>query len=174
MGDGAEPGTDIGPLIDDRALRRANELIDLATEGGAVIELAGCGHSSGTTNGGYFFPPRVARLPAGENVLKYQEAFAPIMALVLTDDVLDESVALVRDSRMGLSASILTDNLSVAYAFAGHVPAGMVSINLPTTGVEYQAPFGGWNLSGGPFPEAGPRAYEFYTRSKTVAISGLT
>jgi aldehyde dehydrogenase (NAD+) len=49
---------------------------------------------------------------------------------------------------------------------AGH----WVSINLPTTGVEYQAPFGGWNYSGGPFPEAGPRACEFYTRTKTVAV----
>jgi aldehyde dehydrogenase (NAD+) len=52
------------------------------------------------------------------------------------------------------------------------VPAGLVNVNLPTTGVEYQAPFGGWNLSGGPFPEAGDRAHEFYTRSKTVAVSG--
>jgi alpha-ketoglutaric semialdehyde dehydrogenase len=62
--------------------------------------------------------------------------------------------------------------LSVAHEFASHIPAGLVGINLPTTGVEYQAPFGGWNNSGGPFPEAGPRAFEFYTRTKTVAVSG--
>jgi acyl-CoA reductase-like NAD-dependent aldehyde dehydrogenase len=170
VGDGAEPGTDIGPLVDQRALGRANELIGRATREGAIIELEGCGNSSGTDQGGYFFAPVVARLPAGDNVLKRQETFAPIMALVLADDVLTESVTLVRDSHMGLSASILTDSLPVAHEFARRIPAGLVSINLPTTGVEYQAPFGGWNYSGGPFPEAGPRACEFYTRTKTVAV----
>jgi acyl-CoA reductase-like NAD-dependent aldehyde dehydrogenase len=171
MGDGAQPGTDIGPLVDERALVRANELIERAAEDGAVIELAGCAQGAGAANGGYFFAPRVARLPAGDNVLRRQEAFAPIMALVLADDVLDESIAIVSDSRLGLSASLLTDSLSAAHAFARRVPAGMVSVNLPTTGVEYQAPFGGWNQSGGPFTEAGPHAFAFYTRSKTVAIS---
>jgi alpha-ketoglutaric semialdehyde dehydrogenase len=173
MGDGAEPGTDIGPLVDKRALSRANALIERATDDGAVIELAGCAQSAAAAGDGYFFAPRVARLPAGDNVLKRQEAFAPIMAVVLADDVLDESVALISDSRLGLSAAILTDSLAAGHAFARRVPAGMVSINLPTTGVEYQAPFGGWNQSGGPFPEAGPRAFEFYTRTKTVAISAL-
>jgi acyl-CoA reductase-like NAD-dependent aldehyde dehydrogenase len=173
MGDGAEPDTDIGPLIDQGALRRSNELIERAGDDGAIMELSGCRQGSGIDNRGYFFAPRVARLQAGENALKRQEAFAPIMALVLADDVMDESVSLVSESHMGLSASILTDSLSMGHAFARRVSAGMVSINLPTTGVEYQAPFGGWNHSGGPFPEAGPRAYEFYTRSKTVAISAL-
>jgi alpha-ketoglutaric semialdehyde dehydrogenase len=172
MGDGTEPGTDIGPLIDRRALSRANELIDRAADEGAAIELADRVATGGATEGGYFFAPLVARLPVGDNVLKRQEAFAPIMALVLADDLLAESLALVRASHMGLSASILTDSLSVAHEFASHIPAGLVGINLPTTGVEYQAPFGGWNNSGGPFPEAGPRAFEFYTRTKTVAVSG--
>jgi acyl-CoA reductase-like NAD-dependent aldehyde dehydrogenase len=60
------------------------------------------------------------------------------------------------DSRMGLSASILTNSLDLAQEFARRVPAGLVNVN----------------LSGGPFPEAGDRAHEFYTRVKTVAVSG--
>ena len=136
-----------------------------------MTELIGCGRGS-VTGDGYFFAPRVVRLPESDNVLKRQETFAPVLAMALADDVVADGVAMAADSQMGLSASILTERLDLAQAFARRVPAGLVSVNLPTTGVEYQAPFGGWNLSGGPFPEAGDRAHEFYTRSKTVAVSG--
>ncbi len=171
MGDPAAPGTDLGPLIDRNAVHRADRLLTEAIESGAVSELSGCG-GSGATGDGYFFAPRVLRLPESDNVLKRQELFAPVLALSLADDVLAAGVAMAADSQMGLSASILTERLDLAHAFARRVPAGLVNVNLPTTGVEYQAPFGGWNLSGGPFPEAGDRAHEFYTRSKTVAVSG--
>ena len=106
-------------------------------------------------------------------MLKRQETFAPVLAVALADDVIEDGLAMARDSRMGLSAAILTNSLDLAHEFARRVPAGLVNVNLPTTGVEYQAPFGGWNFSGGPFPEAGDRAHEFYTRSKTVAVSGV-
>ncbi len=172
MGDGADTATDLGPLVDRGAVSRAGRLLDQAVESGAVSELAGCGRS--TANGsGYFFSPRVLRLPEGDNVLKRQETFAPVLAVALADDVIEDGLAMARDSRMGLSAAILTNSLDLAHEFARRVPAGLVNVNLPTTGVEYQAPFGGWNFSGGPFPEAGDRAHEFYTRSKTVAVSGV-
>jgi acyl-CoA reductase-like NAD-dependent aldehyde dehydrogenase len=170
VGDGAEPGTEVGPLVELRAMQRADDLLVRAIAGGAVCELMGPGVSTGAKDG-YFFAPRVARLPRGSNALKKEESFAPILSLAIADDVVDESLELARQSRMGLSAAILTHNLGLAHSFARRVPAGLVSINLPTTGVEYQAPFGGWNMSGGAFPEAGGRAHEFYTRTKTVAIN---
>ena len=172
MGDGADPATDLGPLVDRGAVSRADRLLDQAVESGAVSELAGCGRSTANGNG-YFFAPRVLRLPEGDNVLKRQETFAPVLAVALADDVIEDGLAMARDSQMGLSAAILTNSLDLAHEFVRRVPTGLVNVNLPTTGVEYRAPFGGWNLSGGPFPEAGDRAHEFYTRSKTVAASGV-
>jgi alpha-ketoglutaric semialdehyde dehydrogenase len=172
MGDGADPGTSLGPLIDRGAVTRAGRLVDQAVESGAVSELSGCGGSTAIADG-YYFAPRVLRLPDGDNVLKRQETFAPVLAVALAADAVECGLAMATGSRMGLSASILTNSLDLAQEFARRVPAGLVNVNLPTTGVEYQAPFGGWNLSGGPFPEAGDRAHEFYTRSKTVAVSGV-
>lgn len=170
LGDGADSGTDLGPLVDRTALHRANDLYDRAIDAGAVSELSGCGTSAADADG-YFFEPRVVRLPQGEHLLKTQEAFAPILSLVLADDVVDEGLSLVSQCGMGLSASILTDSLSAADDFSRRVSAGLVNVNLPTTGVEYQAAFGGWNLSGGPFPEGGAGAEEFYVRTKTVATA---
>jgi alpha-ketoglutaric semialdehyde dehydrogenase len=172
MGDGADPGTDLGPLIDRGAVSRAGRLVDQAVESGAVSELSGCGRSTGSADG-YYFAPRVLRLPEGDNVLKRQETFAPALAVALAADAVECGLAMATGSRMGLSASILTNSLDLAQEFARRVRPGLVNVNLPTTGVEYQARFGGWNLSGGPFPEAGDRAPEFCTRSKTVAVSGL-
>jgi acyl-CoA reductase-like NAD-dependent aldehyde dehydrogenase len=93
------------------------------------------------------------------------------MPVAAADDVLEEGLAAIADSGMGLSAAVLTARLDLASEFTRRAEAGLVSVNLPTTGVEYQAPFGGWNASGGPFPEAGPTALDFFTRRKTIALA---
>jgi aldehyde dehydrogenase (NAD+) len=110
-------------------------------------------------------------LPDGPNVLATEEAFAPIMPVLIAGDVVEAGLGAIRASGLGLSASILTSRLDLARAFVRHAEAGLVNVNLPTSGVEFQAPFGGWNLSGGPFPEAGSNALDFFTRRKTVATS---
>jgi alpha-ketoglutaric semialdehyde dehydrogenase len=169
LGDPAAVGTDLGPLIDATALRRAETLLSDATDNGAICEIEGGGDVRVDLAKGHYLLPRVMRLPHSANPLKSQESFAPILSLVPADDVLADSLRLVEESRMGLSASILTNDLAIADEFARRVPAGLVNVNLPTTGVEFQAPFGGWNQSGGAFPEAGANAHLFYTRTKTLA-----
>jgi alpha-ketoglutaric semialdehyde dehydrogenase len=173
MGDGARPGVDIGPLIDARARERAQGLLDDAVTQGATVALDGCPLAHPELNGGYFFPPRVVRLPDGPSPLRRTEAFAPIMSIVAADDVIETGLEAIADSEMGLSASVLTARLDLAHTFAQRAEAGLVNVNLPTTGVEYQAPFGGWNQSGGPFPEAGQTALDFFTRRKTIAFRAL-
>lgn len=174
IGPGAVAGTDIGPLVDGVAARRAGALLDTAVDAGAVVELTGVGRETASLERGHFVQPRVLRLPDGPNPLRTEEAFAPLLPMVLVDDVLEGSLDLVATSRMGLSASILTNDMNLAQAFTQRVSAGLVNVNLPTTGVEFQAPFGGWNMSGGPFAEAGEGAFAFYTRIKTVAIGSYS
>jgi alpha-ketoglutaric semialdehyde dehydrogenase len=111
------------------------------------------------------------RLSSSNSLLATTETFAPIMAVQAVTGGLSEVLEILHGLEYGLSASILTNNLDDATTFVEDAPVGMASVNLPTTGVEYQAPFGGWGFSGGPFPEAGPNALAFYTKSKTVAIA---
>jgi acyl-CoA reductase-like NAD-dependent aldehyde dehydrogenase len=170
MGDGADPATFLGPLVSAEAVDKANELVSSSVDSGAQVELAGCGRTPIDARSGHFFEPQVLRLPDGPSPLRDQESFAPIMSVVCADNVLFDAVRLMTASGMGLSASILTRDLDLAREFVRRAPAGLVNVNLPTTGVEYQAEFGGWNNSGGAFPEAGQTATRFYTRTKTVAI----
>jgi acyl-CoA reductase-like NAD-dependent aldehyde dehydrogenase len=170
IGDGARPGTDVGPLIEQGSLTRAERLIERSVAEGAVVELDGCGTRTSSLELGHFMQPQILRLPPGPCALKQEESFAPILSLVVADDVLSTGLELIEASQLGLSAAILTNDLDAANEFAQRAPAGVVNINLPTTGVEFQASFGGWNLSGGPFPEAGERALDFYTRAKTIAM----
>jgi acyl-CoA reductase-like NAD-dependent aldehyde dehydrogenase len=173
MGDGAAPGVDLGPLIDAGACERALNLLDTAVDSGATIELEGCRASESINVGGHYFAPRVVMVPDKPNVLRTAEAFAPIMAIVPADDVVEDGLDAIRASGMGLSASILTHRLDLSSQFTSEAQAGLVSVNLPTTGVEYQVPFGGWNLSGGPFPEGGGSGLDFFSRCKTLAVSPM-
>jgi acyl-CoA reductase-like NAD-dependent aldehyde dehydrogenase len=170
VGNGADPGVDIGPLIEQGAVSKANRLIDESLAAGGTRVIVG-GKQTCDLAQGHFMLPTVIRLPQKECSLASEETFAPVMPVQVMTGGLDEVMAIVDKSDYGLSASILTDRLNVAMSFIDRAPVGMVSVNLPTTGVEYQAPFGGWHLSGGPFPEAGPSALDFYSRNKTIAIA---
>jgi len=172
MGDGADPTVDLGPLVDRLALERAGRLLDTAVEEGAVVQASGCGQMGPKVTDGHYFQPTLISLPDTANSLRTAEAFAPIMPVIAATNALEEGISIINAGGMGLSASLLTGRLDLTQSFVRRARAGLVSVNLPTTGVEYQAPFGGWNLSGGPFPEAGIGAVDFYTRTKTVAISG--
>jgi acyl-CoA reductase-like NAD-dependent aldehyde dehydrogenase len=108
MGDGARPGVDIGPLIDERALEKAGRLLDAAVTEGATVELEGCPTDHPDLASGYFFAPRVVRLPEGPSPLRHAEAFAPIMPVVAADDVVEAGLAAISDGGMGLSAAVLT------------------------------------------------------------------
>jgi len=171
MGDGSDPVVNLGPLVDPSAVAKARSLLDAAVAGGAVIEVSGCGHTDVNPAEGHYFEPALVSLPDTANPLGTAEAFAPIMPVVTATSALEEGISIINSGGMGLSASLLTGRLDLTRSFVHRARAGLVNVNLPTTGVEYQAPFGGWNLSGGPFPEAGISAVDFYTRTKTVAIS---
>ncbi|TWG98577.1 aldehyde dehydrogenase (NAD+) [Nocardioides sp. J9] len=173
LGEGVDPEVAIGPLIDAPALEHVHRLVEASVAAGARVELEGVGENRVRLEQGYFFVPRVVRLPSRLTPLQTEETFGPILTVVPSTDLIDDALALIRASRMGLSASVLTHDLRVAERFVAGAEAGLIGVNLPTTGVEFQVPFGGWNNSGGPFPEAGPSARDFYTRNKTVAVNSL-
>lgn len=91
------------------------------------------------------------------------------MSVMVVTNGLDEVMEIVGASGHGLSASILTNRLDAALEFIHRVTVGMASIKFPTTGIEYQAPLG-WNLSGGPAPEAGrPRLTSTLERRRLLS-----
>src|SRR5690606_33723556 len=95
VGRGTEDGVEIGPLIDDRAVAKASELVRDAVARGATL------HAGGAVLAGTFFAPTVVSgVPAGAEILR-QEIFGPVLAISTFEDE-DEAVRLANDTEFGL------------------------------------------------------------------------
>jgi acyl-CoA reductase-like NAD-dependent aldehyde dehydrogenase len=71
-----------------------------------------------------------------------EEVFGPVLALMVANDF-DDAMRLANSARFGLSASIVTRDVTRVHQFTNQIQAGLITVNLPTAGVEYQLPFGG-------------------------------
>ncbi len=98
-----------------------------------------------------------------------EEVFGPVLALQVADDF-DDAIRLANGVKFGLSASIVSNNLSRVHQFIQRIEAGLITVNLPTAGVEYQLPFGGTKASSFGMREQGQLALDFYTESRTVYL----
>ena len=169
LGDPLDEATDIGPVVNETQYRSILSALDTARgEGRVVLD----GGATGDEGEGYFIAPTIVADLANDSETAQEEIFGPVLAIVKAHDF-DHAVQLANDTRYGLSAGIATRSLRYAHEFAERSEAGMVSVNLPTAGVEFQAPFGGNGESGVGGREQGQAALEFYSAWKTVAIRAL-
>ncbi len=101
-----------------------------------------------------------------------EEIFGPVAAVIKVKDYL-EALASANNSAFGLSAGIVTISLKHATHFKRNVEAGMVTVNVPTAGVDFHVPFGGRKGSSYGQSEQGKYAAEFITVVKTAYTAFL-
>jgi succinate-semialdehyde dehydrogenase/glutarate-semialdehyde dehydrogenase len=142
VGDGTEPGTDVGPLIDQAGRSKAHDVVCDAVKRGATV-LTGGELPEGP---GCFYPPTVLTGISTDAAINDTEVFGPVAAL-LTFDTEDEAVAAANDTEFGLAAYLFTQNLDRALRVAERLESGMIGLN---TGLVSNpaAPFGGVKQSG--------------------------
>ncbi|MCP4769317.1 MAG: aldehyde dehydrogenase family protein [Gammaproteobacteria bacterium] len=92
--------------------------------------------------------------------------FGPVVSVLKVSDY-EEAVHVANDSVFVLPSGICTQSLKYAEDFKCRSVAGMVMVNLPTAGVDYQVPFGGRRGSSYAGREQGRYVGEFYTNTKT-------
>jgi acyl-CoA reductase-like NAD-dependent aldehyde dehydrogenase len=85
----------------------------------------------------------------------------------------DHAVQIANDTRFGLTSGIATKSLRYTQEFVARSEAGLVNVNVPTAGLEFQVPFGGNKESGVGGREQGPAAIDFYSAWKTVAVRAV-
>jgi acyl-CoA reductase-like NAD-dependent aldehyde dehydrogenase len=159
------PGTDIGPVVDDRQLAQNLKYVEIAKQEGG--ELAFGGEVLERATPGFYQRPALFVGTTNQMRISREEVFGPIANVVKVHDY-DEALAVSNDTEFGLSAGICTRSLKAATHFKLHAQAGMVMVNLPTAGVDYHVPFGGSKGSSYGPREQGTHAREFYTSVKTA------
>ncbi len=144
LGNGMDPGVEMGPLANRRRLEAAHAFVEDARAGGAKL-LAGGGPPAGIRRG-YFFSPTVLSDMAADARMLIEEPFVPVAPLLGFDDF-DEVIERANALPFGLAAYLFTNRLRTAERAADALEAGMVGINdLALAAAE--APFGGVKESG--------------------------
>jgi len=146
VGDGFDEATQVGPLVDDAALRRVEQVVDAAVADGARVVAGGRRLSGPEHAAGNFFAPTVLTgVRPGMSVVD-EEIFGPV-APVLVFDSEDEAVSAANATPYGLAAYLYTRDLGRALRVAERLDVGLVGINDQRISAA-EAPFGGVKLSG--------------------------
>jgi aldehyde dehydrogenase (NAD+) len=167
VGDPAEQGISVGPVITDDARGAVVQAAEqVRADGGRVV----CGGKPLDRDGYFVAPTVVDGIDAGHHVAQ-EEVFGPICA-VLPASSTEDAVTMANGVRYGLAAAIFTSDLQSALDLSGRLDAGLVKVNAATSGVDFYAPFGGEKASSYGPREQGKAAREFYTAVHTVTLVG--
>jgi aldehyde dehydrogenase (NAD+) len=169
VGNGLEPGIDMGPAVDASQLETDLKYIEIAKQEGAKLLCGGNRLTGGIYDKGYFVEPTIFGDVVPQMRIAQEEVFGPVLALMVAEDF-DDAMRLANSARFGLSASIVSRDLTRVHQFINRIDAGLITVNLPTAGVEYQLPFGGTKESSFGMREQGPLALDFYTETRTVYL----
>jgi aldehyde dehydrogenase (NAD+) len=169
VGNGLEAGVQIGPAIDEKQLETDLKYIDIAKQEGAKLVCGGNRLTGGSYDQGYFLEPAIFIRVTPEMRIAQEEVFGPVLAIMVANDF-DDAMRLANCARFGLSAAIVTRDLTRVHQFVDRIEAGLITVNLPTAGVEYQLPFGGTKESSFGMREQGPQALDFYSETRTVYL----
>jgi alpha-ketoglutaric semialdehyde dehydrogenase len=169
VGDGMQPGIDIGPAVDQGQMETDLRYIEIGRKECGEPLCGGRRLTDGALAHGYFVEPTVFADVTEQNVIAKEEIFGPVLAIMRARDF-DDAMRIANAIPFGLSSSIQTTNLSRAFEYIYRAEAGLLTVNLPSAGVEYQLPFGGTKDSSFGPKEQGPAAFEFYSDYKTVYL----
>ena len=166
LGNGADPDTDIGPLISRQAQERADRILDSAPEEGASIVVDGRPSAQGM-DGFFVGASLVDHVQPGMQVYD-EEIFAPVLSVVRVNTY-DEAVDLINSNNFANGVALFTRDGRTAREFQMEIEVGMVGINVPIPVPIGAFSFGGWKDSlFGDTHLYGPESFNFYTRSKVV------
>lgn len=177
IGNGAERGLDMGPLITGAHRDKVKHYIDLGIDEGAKLVVDGRtltvpGHEKGFFLGGTLFD----HVEPSMRVYR-EEIFGPVLCVMRVAN-LAEAIDLIDAHEFGNGTCVFTRDGAVARHFTDTVRVGMVGVNVPLPVPVACQSFGGWKRSlFGDLYAYGPDSVRFYTRRKTLtqrwAVQGI-
>jgi acyl-CoA reductase-like NAD-dependent aldehyde dehydrogenase len=165
VGDPFDPATQVGAMIDHRAVDATDAFVARARADGLRV-LAG-GEPVAALRPGAFYRPTVLAGARSDSQAAQEEVFGPVLTVIRVADA-DAAVAVANDSRYGLTGAVWTRDIERSLDMARRIRTGYFWIN--TFGAIFgDLPFGGFKQSG-LGREAGLAGYEAYTELKSVMI----
>jgi acyl-CoA reductase-like NAD-dependent aldehyde dehydrogenase len=169
LGDGMQPGTEVGPIVDASQFKSVLSFMDIAREDGAELKCGGGPAEVAGQRKGFFIKPTVFDRVTPDMRIAREEVFGPVLSVLRVKDF-EEALQVANDSEFGLSSSIFTNDTARVFRFVEEIETGMTHVNSPTTGGEAHVPFGGIKSTGVGSFEQGSTALDFYTELKVVYV----
>jgi malonate-semialdehyde dehydrogenase (acetylating)/methylmalonate-semialdehyde dehydrogenase len=163
VGEGADPETEVGPVISGASHERILGWIEKGAAQGEVV-LDGRGRGS---EDGHFIGPTIIEAEPGSEIAR-EEIFGPVLTLLKAAD-LSEAIEILNSSTKGNAASIFTTSGGAMRRFRYEAEAGMLGVNIGVAAPMAFFPFTGWKDSFfGDLHAHGRDAIDFYTEKKVV------
>ncbi len=169
LGPGLDERTDVGPLINEDALKKVEYYVGVARQDGARVLIGGERATGAGLERGWFYQPTVVSGVAPGMRVEQQEIFGPVLAVIKVAS-LDEAIRVNNDVPYGLSSSLYTRDVNAAFRAMGELDTGITYVNAPTIGAEAHLPFGGVKQTGNGHREGGWEVYDFYSETKVVYV----
>jgi aldehyde dehydrogenase (NAD+) len=165
LGNGLEAGTDVGPLIHEAARQKVERYVKVGLDEGAELLSGGRRGTGARLAKGWFYRPTIFAGVRPRHRIALEEIFGPVLS-VIRFSTFDEAVRINNSVKYGLSSSLYTRNVNLAFQALERLDNGITYINAPTIGAEAHLPFGGVKQTGNGHREGGWEVYEFYSETK--------
>lgn len=173
IGDPAQEGTLVGPLVNARAVEGFTAAVAAAKRQGGTV-LVGGEKQMPAGLAGHFVQPTIIRAPANNSLpIASEETFAPILYVFTYRDP-EEAITMQNSVAQGLSSAIFTRSASLAERFLSPAgtgsDCGLAYVNMGTSGAEIGGAFGGEKETGGG-RESGSDSWKAYMRRQTCTVN---
>jgi len=170
LGDGLDPETDVGPVINERQLNKIHQYVGIGREEGAKLLIGGDRATDGELSKGFFYKPTLFTDVDPNMRIAQEEIFGPVLSMI-TVNSLEEAIKVNNCTKYGLSSSIYTRDINKAFRAMRDFNTGIVYINHGTIGAEVHLPFGGTKGTGNGHREGAVwAALDVFTEWKSVYI----
>lgn len=170
LGDGLLSTTDVGPVINKKAVEKIHEYTGIARKEGAAVVVGGEPATEGELSKGSFYKPTIFDNVRADMRVAQEEIFGPSLSVIAAKSIQD-AIEINNHTNFGLSTSVYTTNVNRAFEAMRDVTTGLLYINAGTIGSEVQLPFGGTRGTGNGHREGGgPVVLDTFTEWKTIYV----
>lgn len=140
VGNPMNKDTDIGPLINTKAVEYVDEVVNDAVSNGANVEIGA------KVKNNFYWPTVLTGIKEDMKIVS-NETFGPIAPIIEAQDI-DEAINIANNSKYGLNAGVFTQNIHNALKCVNSIESGSVFVNKASTFRTDNMPFGGFKNSG--------------------------